>query len=76
MDDVELVFEDHAIRAIAQTAMSRKTGARGLRSIVENVMMEIMFDIPSLKGPKKVIVTRDVVENSVKPEIIFLKKTA
>ena len=76
LDGVELTFEDDAISAIAEKAMIRKTGARGLRSIVENVMMEIMFDIPSLKGPKKVIVTKAVIEKSVKPEIIFLKKTA
>ena len=76
LDSVELIFEDDAITAIAEKAASRKTGARGLRAIVENVMMDIMFDIPSLKGPKKVIVSRQVIEDSVKPEIVFLKKTA
>ncbi len=76
VDSVELVFENDAVSAIAQKAIERKTGARGLRSIVENIMMEIMYDIPSLKGAKKVIVTKDVVEKSVKPEIVFLKKSA
>ncbi len=76
LDGVELVFEDDAISAIAQKAIERKTGARGLRSTVENIMMEIMYDIPSMKGPKKVIVTKEVVEKSVKPEIVFLKKSA
>lgn len=76
LDGVELVFEVEAIEAIAEKATHQKTGARGLRSIVENVMMEIMFDIPSIDGPKKVIVTREVIDKSVKPEIIFLKKTA
>jgi ATP-dependent Clp protease ATP-binding subunit ClpX len=53
-----------------------KTGARGLRSIVENVMIDIMFDIPSLKGRKKVTVSRKVIDESVKPDIVVLKKTA
>ena len=76
LDSVDLVFEDDAITAIAEKALSQKTGARGLRSIVEGVMMEIMFDLPSLKGSKKVTITREVIQKSVKPEIVFLKKTA
>ena len=76
LDGVELIFEDDAVEAIAEKATHQKTGARGLRSTVENVMMDIMFDIPSMEGPKKVIVTREVIEKSEKPEIIILKKTA
>ncbi len=78
LDDVELTFTDDAIEAIAQKALDRKTGARGLRSIVESIMMEIMFDIPSQKGKKRVEVTREVVEKSEKPEVIIIdkKKTA
>ena len=76
LDAVELVFEDDAITAIAEKATAMKTGARGLRSIVENVMIDIMFEIPSLKGQKKVTVTRKVIEESVKPEITILKKSA
>lgn len=76
IDGVELIFDIEAIEAIAQKAMERKTGARGIRSIVESIMMEIMYDIPSIKGPKKIIVNRDVVEKSEKPEIILDKKTA
>jgi len=76
IDGVDLIFEDTAIAAIAQKAHQRKTGARGLRSIVEGIMMEIMYDIPSMKGQKKIIVTREVIEKSEKPEIIFDKKTA
>jgi ATP-dependent Clp protease ATP-binding subunit ClpX len=74
LDDVELIFEDEAIDAIADKAMDRKTGARGLRSIVEAIMMEIMFDIPSYKGKKRVVVTRKVVEKSEKPEVVVLDK--
>jgi ATP-dependent Clp protease ATP-binding subunit ClpX len=75
---VELIFDDESIDAIAEKAMKRKTGARGLRSIVESIMMEIMFDLPSIKGKKRVVVTKDVVEKSEKPELFILdkKKTA
>ena len=76
LDDVDLEFEDEAVTAIAELAIVRKTGARGLRAIVENVMIDLMFDIPSIEGPKRVIITRDVVNNDEKPEIIPVKKTA
>jgi ATP-dependent Clp protease ATP-binding subunit ClpX len=76
LDDVELVFEDEAVTAIAQLAIERKTGARGLRAIVENVMIDLMFDIPSVEGPKRVTITRDVVKNEEKPEIVPIKKSA
>ncbi|WP_455383283.1 ATP-dependent Clp protease ATP-binding subunit ClpX [Salinispira pacifica] len=76
LDDVELEFHDDAVRAIADRAIQQKTGARGLRAIVENVMMDIMFDIPSIKGKKKVVITREVIENSEKPEIVLMRKTA
>jgi ATP-dependent Clp protease ATP-binding subunit ClpX len=76
LDDVDLVFEDDAIAAIAEKAMSQKTGARGLRAIVEGVMLDMMFDIPSIKGKKQVIITRDVIEKAEPPQIIQDKKTA
>ena len=62
LDDVELEFEDDALRAIAKKAIERNTGARGLRSIVENVMMESMYEVPSRDDIKKVIVTKEAVE--------------
>jgi ATP-dependent Clp protease ATP-binding subunit ClpX len=78
LDDVELIFEDEAIEAIAKKASSIKTGARGLRAIVEKVMVGIMYDIPSIKGKKRVTITPEVVEKSVDPEITLIdaKKTA
>jgi len=76
IDDVELEFTDDAIDAIAQTAIKQKTGARGLRAIVEKMMIDIMFDIPSIKGRKRVVVTRDVVEKAERPEIHQLQKSA
>lgn len=68
-DDVELVFEPDAIEAIAEKSIVQKTGARGLRSIVENIMIEIMYDIPSRKGVKRVVVNREAVEKTQLPEI-------
>ena len=76
LDGVELVFEDEAIAAIATKAMERNTGARGLRSIVENVMVDIMYDIPSIEGEKRVTVSKNVIEKSEKPEIQHIKKSA
>lgn len=76
LDDVELIFDDKAIEAIAELAVKRKTGARGIRAIVESIMTDIMFDLPSMEGEKKVRVTSDVVNNKEKPEITFSKKTA
>ncbi len=76
LDDVELEFEESAIDAIAALAVKRKTGARGLRAIVESIMMEIMFELPSIEGEKRIIVNSDVVNNREKPEIISSKKSA
>ena len=78
LDDVELIFEEEAIDAIARKAVQRKTGARGLRSIIETIMVDIMYDVPSLAGHKRVVVTREVVDNAVAPEVTLLgeKKSA
>ncbi|MBN2050234.1 MAG: ATP-dependent Clp protease ATP-binding subunit ClpX [Spirochaetales bacterium] len=76
LDGVDLQFEEEAVTAVAQKALKLKTGARGLRAIVESVMLDLMYDLPSLEGDKQVLVNKDVIEKSVKPEIIFKKKTA
>lgn len=76
LDDVELIFEQDAIDAVAQLAIDRKTGARGLRSIVENLMIDVMFDIPSIEGKKRVVFTREIVEQSLKPQIVPVRKSA
>jgi len=75
-DDVKLEFTEEAIDAIADTAIKQKTGARGLRAIVEKLMIDIMFEIPSLKGNKQVIITEDVVKNLQTPIIHQLQKSA
>lgn len=63
MDDVELEFEEEALEAIAVKAMERKTGARGLRSILETIMLDVMFELPSRDDIKKCIITKETVEH-------------
>lgn len=61
MDDVDLTFTDEAIAEIADIAIRQQTGARGLRAIVEKMLLDIMFEIPSIKGKKKLEITKDMV---------------
>ena len=75
IDDVTLNFEEDALALIAQKALDRKTGARGLRSILEEILLDIMYELPELAG-YEVIITEDVVENGAKPLYIKDKKTA
>ena len=69
MDDVELVFEDDALTAIAEETIKRKTGARGLRSIIEKILQDAMFSVPSDQMAERVIVTKECVTNGAKPLI-------
>ncbi len=73
-DGVEIEFEDDALKAVASLAIKRNIGARGLRSILENLMIKPMYEIPSQTNVKKIIFTKDFVEGNAKPKII--KKTA
>jgi ATP-dependent Clp protease ATP-binding subunit ClpX len=75
IDDVELIFEEEALTLIAQKALDRKTGARGLRSILEEILLDIMYELPELSG-YEVVITQDVVESGSKPLYIKDKKTA
>ena len=72
IDDVDLSFDSEAIDAIADIAIKNKTGARGLRAIVENVLLDIMFEIPSIKGKKKLVINRDIVETKKVPDVSTL----
>ena len=72
IDDVELTFEEDALNAIAKKAIERKTGARGLRAILEESMIDIMYELPEYSG-YEVIITRDVIENGDDP--LYVKKT-
>lgn len=69
-DNVELEFEDEALMAIARKAIERKTGARGLRSIIEEVTMDIMFEVPSHEEITKVIINEAVVDGKAEPQMI------
>ncbi len=71
MENVELVFEKGAIEAIADMAIERKTGARGLRSILEGVMRRTMFDTPSHEDIRQVVITRKVVKDGVEPKLVL-----
>jgi ATP-dependent Clp protease ATP-binding subunit ClpX len=74
MDGVELTFTKEALIAIAIKAQSRKTGARGLRSILEEIMLDVMYDLPSLTGVKKCVVNKEVVEKKEQPALIFAER--
>lgn len=73
LDEVQLTFEDESLEAIAELAIQRKTGARGLRSILEEIMLDIMYELPELKG-YEVIITKDVVKNKAKPILLKQKQ--
>ncbi|MDA3949704.1 MAG: ATP-dependent protease ATP-binding subunit ClpX [Spirochaeta sp.] len=76
LDNVELIFEDGALEGIASQALSRRTGARGLRAIVEKIMTELMYELPSIEGTKRVTITREDVENNQKPTVELVQKSA
>ena len=69
MDGVELVFTDEAMRAVAEKAIERNTGARGLRAILEETMTSIMFSIPSRKDVARVTITKDCVDGVAEPTL-------
>jgi ATP-dependent Clp protease ATP-binding subunit ClpX len=69
MEGIELVFTDDAIRRIAEISYNKKVGARGLRAIVEDVLMEWMYKIPSMKGVRRIIITREVIDKDNEPII-------
>ncbi|MCE1159502.1 MAG: ATP-dependent Clp protease ATP-binding subunit ClpX [Spirochaetia bacterium] len=76
LDKVELVFESDAVDAIADKAIAQKTGARGLRSIVEAMMTDIMFDLPGQNNAARVLINKDVVEGKIPCIVEYGKKTA
>jgi len=76
MEGAELEFREDALRAVARRAMVRRTGARGLRTILENVLLETMYDLPSLKNVQKVVVDDSVIEGTTKPYIVYKSEAA
>ncbi len=75
LDNVELEIEPDAVRAIAQKALERKTGARGLRSILEGVMTDIMYEIPSRDDVEKCVITKETIEGLAQPTMIYKTNT-
>jgi ATP-dependent Clp protease ATP-binding subunit ClpX len=70
-EGVDLRFTDEAIKAIAQEALKRKTGARGLRGVIESSMLDVMFDVPGMKNVKEVIVDADVIRDAAQPKLVY-----
>ncbi len=75
LDDVTLEFTEEAVKTIAEKAIARNTGARGLRSIVEDALMDIMYEIPSDETIDKCIITKEVVEDHAEPELVRIDET-
>src|SRR6187431_3486911 len=71
MEGVELEVREDALRAVARRAMQRKTGARGLRTILENVLLDIMYDLPAMRNVQKVVVDEDVIAGESKPYLVY-----
>lgn len=74
MEEVKLTFQTDAIKAIAHKAIERKTGARGLRSIVEDILLDSMYEVPSMENVAEVVVNKDVIAGQAKPIIIYADK--
>ncbi len=71
MEDVGLTFREKALESVAKKAVERKTGARGLRSIMENILLDTMFDLPGLDGVEEVVINEDVVDDGAPPLFIY-----
>ncbi|MBT3227243.1 MAG: ATP-dependent Clp protease ATP-binding subunit ClpX [Deltaproteobacteria bacterium] len=76
MDGVNIIFNDDAVRAVARKAVERKTGARGLRAILEDCMMNIMYEIPSADNIEEIILKRESIENNLDPLIVYKNSPA
>ena len=74
MEDVKLTFTDDALVAVAKKAIARKTGARGLRSIMEDTLLDTMYDIPAVEGVDEVVISGEVVDGKAKPLLIYSEK--
>ena len=76
LDGVKVKFHDDALRAIARKAIDRKTGARGLRAILEECMLNIMYEIPSADNIEEVVVNKEVIEKQIDPLVVYKNGTA
>ena len=73
LEDTQLTFTDDALVAVAEKAATRKAGARGLRTILEKVMLDVMFDIPSEDNIREVVITKEVIEDGADPAIELVR---
>jgi ATP-dependent Clp protease ATP-binding subunit ClpX len=76
MEGVDLEFREESLRAVARKAMQRKTGARGLRTILENTLLDIMYDLPSMRNVQKVVIDEDVIQGDSKPFLVYGQEDA
>ena len=75
MENTELTFQEEALNVVAKKAIERKTGARGLRSIMESILLDTMFDLPGLDSVEQVVIGADVVEGKSRPLYIHAERT-
>ena len=75
IDDVDLSFTEDAIEEIADIAIKQKTGARGLRAIIEKMMMDFMYEVPSVRGKKKIEITKELVDQTTPIDVQSVIKT-
>jgi ATP-dependent Clp protease ATP-binding subunit ClpX len=76
MEGAELEFRDEALRAVAHRAMQRKTGARGLRTILETVLLDTMYELPSMRSVGKIVIDESVIEGHSQPYIVYKSEEA
>jgi ATP-dependent Clp protease ATP-binding subunit ClpX len=74
MEDVELTFHESALQEIAKRGIIRKTGARGLRSIMEKILLDTMFELPALEGVREVVISDEVVNGNARPLYIYAER--
>jgi ATP-dependent Clp protease ATP-binding subunit ClpX len=76
MENIKLEITEDALKAISKKAIERKTGARGLRSILENILLEPMYDLPGMETVEKVVINKEVVDSKAQPLLIHGEKPA
>jgi ATP-dependent Clp protease ATP-binding subunit ClpX len=75
MENIDLTFADEALGAVARMTIERKTGARGLRSILERILLDTMFDLPGLEGIEEVVISREAIEGTARPVYIYADRS-
>ncbi len=74
MEGVRLRFSDDALKAVSKKAIKRKTGARGLRAILEGILLDLMYELPSMTNVEEVIINAEVVDNNAAPVIVYAEQ--